>query len=306
MNESIVCDEPSGKAPRDTGCGNERTRLPRSIWWTITAVAMAATACGGDDEGTGGSGGTATGTGGTGGTATGTGGNGGNATGSGGDGGTATGTATGTGGMGGGFACTSARDEALGPVDSVSEGDVTILENTGGVKELFVDASAGGFQMAAMNPYVYVDLDAGTRVDIADPASFDDATWDLAIKRVVFRNNSAHSGAGSGGALFLANANFDDVTAADAAGATFVEEDWFDDMCNYEVDQTNVIVTSMHPEWYDYDPATMQVTPKEGVWLVRGADGATIFKIELLSYYSNPDGTPGMSSGRFLMRVATL
>lgn len=278
------------------------------IWSMIVSVALVGTACGGDDEAaTGGSGGTATGT--ASGTASGTGGDGGTATGAGGDGGTTSGTATGTGGMGGmggGFACTTARDEALGPVDMVSSGDVTILDDTGGTKEIFVDASAGGFMNAAMNPYIYLDLDNGTRVDITDTASFGEATWDLGIKRVVFRNNSAHSGGGNGGAVFLANAVFDDVTAADASGATFLEEEWFDDMCDYEVDQTNVIVTSMHPEWYDYDPATMQVTPEEGVWLVRGADGTTVFKIELLSYYSNPDGTPGMSSGRFLMRVATL
>lgn len=282
----------------------------RFVWWMIATVALAATACGGDDEGSGGSGGTAAGTGGTSsGTATGTGGDGGTATGTGGEGGTSSGTATGTGGMGGmggGFACTTARDEALGPIDMVSDGDVIILDDTGGTKEIFVDASAGGFMNAAMNPYIYLDLSAGTRVDVTDPASFDDATWDLGIKRVVFRNNSAHSGGGDGGAVFLANAVFDDVTAADANGATFVTEEWFDDMCDYEVDQTNVIVTSMQPGWYDYDGATMQVTPKPGVWLIRGADGTTTFKVELLAYYSNPDGTPGMSSGRFLMKVATL
>ena len=221
--------------------------------------------------------------------------------------GTTTGTTTGGGGTGGShvFLCSSVRDQALGPIDQVSGGDVTILSDDNGTKEVYVDASAGGFQMASVNPYIYLDLDAAARIDITDPDSFDDAGWDIAIKRVGWRNNSAHSGAGDGGAAFLAGASFDTVVLSSAMSANLVEETWFDDMCNYEQDPTGALVTSM-TDWYDYDGGTMAVTPKDGVYVIRGGDGSSYFKLQILNYYTNPDGSTGMASGRYLLRIATL
>ncbi len=213
----------------------------------------------------------------------------------------------GQGGMGGDpFACTTARNTALGPVDEVSTGAVTILSDVGGIKEVFVDASAGGFQMASTNPAVYIDLDAAMRVDITDPAAFDDSAWDIALKRVSIRNNSEHAGAGDGAAAFLAGAVFADVDLADATGAMLEEEAWFDDMCNWPMDQTGSLITTMS-EWYDYNPQTMTVAPKDGVYVLRGADGTSYFKVQIVDYYAEPDGTPGgLVSGRYVLRIATL
>lgn len=220
-----------------------------------------------------------------------------------------TGGAAATGGNGGGgeapFNCVTARETALGPIDAVSTGSVDILDDTNGVREVFVDASAGGFMVAAENPGVYIDLASATRVDITDPAAFDASTWDLAIKRVAMRNNSAHSGAGDGAAAFLAGATFADVDLADATSATLAQEVWFDEMCEYETDPTGALLTTMS-DWYDYDSTTFQVAPKDGVYVVRGADGSTYFKVQILAYYANPDGTPGMTSGRYVLRIATL
>lgn len=50
----------------------------------------------------------------------------------------------------------------------------------------------------------------------------------------------------------------------------------------------------------------MTVSPKDGVYVVRGADGANLYKIEIVDYYANPDGTPGAVSGRYVLRVAPL
>lgn len=54
------------------------------------------------------------------------------------------------------------------------------------------------------------------------------------------------------------------------------------------------------------DEKNMKVTPAPGTWLVRGGDGESVFKLQILSYYSNPDGSAGMAGGRYLVRVATL
>lgn len=217
------------------------------------------------------------------------------------------GSSSSTGGSAGGeaFLCGSVRDQALSPIDAVSAGEVAVLSDAGGVKEVYVDASAGGFQMASMNPYIYLDLDTAMRVEVTDPASFEDADWDIAIKRVAWRNNSADSGGGDGAAAFLPGAQFADVTMADASQALLQQEQWFDDDCNYELDAADNLLTTMG-EWYDYDGATMSVTPKDGVFIVRGGDGVILFKLRIDAYYANPDGTSGMVSGRYVLRIATL
>ena len=71
-------------------------------------------------------------------------------------------TSTGT-----GPTCTQAREDALGPIDEVSEGAVTILDDAGGVATLFIDASAGGISEQANNPWIYVDLAARARLEHA-------------------------------------------------------------------------------------------------------------------------------------------
>lgn len=226
---------------------------------------------------------------------------------------TSTGSTTSTGGSGGAgaggmepFLCETAREQALGPVAMTSTGAVTILSDNAGDREVYVDASAGGFQGASMNPWVYLDLASATRVDIDDPTSFSDGSWDIAIKRVGWRSNSLHSGPGSAGVAWLDGATFEDVTLQDAQSATLGQEDWFDAMCEYETDMTGALVTSFGT-WYDYNGQTMQVTPKAGVYVILGADGTSYFKLQLIDYYANPDGsTGGQTSGRYLLRVQAL
>ncbi len=205
----------------------------------------------------------------------------------------------------GGSVCTSARDTALGPIDKVSSGAVTTLSDTGGVKTLFIDASAGGVDAAKNNPWVYVDLATGTRVDLTDKASYTAANWDLALKRPILHTNSGDGGPGGGGAAMLTSKAFDTITVADASSATFKTESWFDSDCVLQVDAIGSVKTSFDG-WYAYDSATTKVTPKAGsVWLVRGSKG-DFYKVELQSYYSNADGTDGTAGGRYKLRYAAL
>ncbi|MGZ3422586.1 MAG: HmuY family protein, partial [Polyangiales bacterium] len=126
--------------------------------------------------------------------------------------------------------CSSARETALKPIDSVSTGTVTAL--AGGV--YVVDASAGGFDAAASNPWIYVSLSSGMRVDLTDKQAFTSADWDLGLKRAVLRTNDGDSGPGGGGAQFVAGKSFDSVTMADAT--KLVTESWFDADCNPKTD----------------------------------------------------------------------
>ena len=204
----------------------------------------------------------------------------------------------------GGSVCTSARDTALGPIDKVSTGAVTTLDDTAGVKTMFVDASAGGVDAAKNNPWVYLDLAAATRADLTDKASYTSSAWDLAIKRPILHTNSGDAGPGGGGAVMMTKA-FDAVTLADATAATLRTEQWFDADCVLQTDAIGSVKTSFDG-WYAYDAATTKVTPKPGtVWIVRGAKG-DFYKLEILSYYSNPDGTEGTAGGKFKLRYAAL
>lgn len=215
-----------------------------------------------------------------------------------------------TGGMGGGGGeggapdtCLAAREEALAPIDQISTGAVTLLEEEGDTATLFVDASAGGVAMQAQNPWIYLDLGARARVDVTDVSMDTSTEWDLAIKRPILRNNSADGGyAGLGGAVFLDEA-FEDVDEAAAAAATFETETWFDDACTLSTDPTGAIATSFDG-WYLYEDMT--VTPAPGTWLVKSGDGANIYKVAIDAYYANPDGSAGMAGGRYVLRVAEI
>ena len=206
-------------------------------------------------------------------------------------------------GGGGGSACTAAREQTLKPVATVSTGEVKTLSDAGGVKTIFVDASAGGAQAAATNPRVYLSLETATRVDVSDVDAATSTAWDLAVKRPVLFANSGDGGSGQGGAVLVAKP-FDAVTAADGAAATFTPESFFDADCKAKVDQTGAVKTSFDG-WYDYDQATNHLTPKTSTWIVKGGTGK-LFKVQITSYYANPDGTEGMAGGRYTLKIGAL
>lgn len=214
-----------------------------------------------------------------------------------------TGADSGTGGSGGG-ACTSAMDQLLNPVEKPSTGEVKILSADDGVKTVYVDASAGGTQESSKNPRVYLNLETAQKIAVTDRTATTSTQWDLAIKRPVIFTNSGHGGTGQGGAVFLVGTSFDGVTSADAGGKAFAGERFVDDQCNPQVDQTNAVKTSFDA-WYDYDQATNGVSPKAGTWLVKGATGK-LYKLEITSYYANPDGTVGQAGGRYTLRIGAL
>jgi hypothetical protein len=188
-------------------------------------------------------------------------------------------------------------------VDKVATGEVLVVKEEGGVKTLYIDASAGGQQAAPENPRVYVDLAAGKRVDVTDPQASQSGDWDLALKRAVVFSNSGDAGPGEGGAVFLGGKAFDQVVSGDAEGVTqeaFVSED-----CIPSLDPMQTVLTTFSG-WYSYNETTHQLNPEAGVFVVRGAKGA-LYKVEIVGYYGKPDGsTDGMSGGRYVLRVAGL
>ncbi len=198
--------------------------------------------------------------------------------------------------------CTTAKEALLTPIDSVSPGVVTVLSDTAGVKTLYVDASTGGPGNAGKSPRLYVSLGTAARVDVTDKTAASSTDWDIALRRPILFTNSGDGGPGQGGAKLVDKA-FDSVTSADAP-STFEKETFLSETCEPFVDATGAVKTSM-TTWYDYEQATMHLTPHAGTWIIKGGSGS-LYKVALLSYYANPDGQEGATSARYTLKFAPL
>jgi hypothetical protein len=201
----------------------------------------------------------------------------------------------------GGTSCTSARETAIGPVDKVSGGIVKVIDDTAGVKTVFIDATAGGISGGKTNPWVYVKLATGTRADLTDKQAFDSAEWDLALKRPIIHTNSGDAGPGNGGAKIVSKA-FDAVTLADATGLKV--ETWFDAECTPLTDPTGSVKTTFDG-WYAYDDATMKVTPKDLTIVVRAANG-DLYKLAITTYYGSVSGGTSVAGANYIVKYAAL
>lgn len=200
--------------------------------------------------------------------------------------------------------CESEWIDALSAQDKVSTGVVATTEVATGVKRTTIDASAGGMNGAATNPFVYVSFADGSRVDITDIASRTDKTWDLAFRRSVLRVNGGDSGAGDAAIARVSGKTFDEVTAAPAAAA-FETDEFIDEQCKVARDPINNPQTvfsgpATEDLWYAYDVNTSQLTPQPFIWVLRRVDG-TFVKIEIESYYD-----ASKVSGHFTVRWAVL
>ena len=201
----------------------------------------------------------------------------------------------------GGSMCTSVVQQFLDPKDSVSMASVTVVSDMAGVKTVYVDATAGGFQPT--EPRVYVALSSGMRVDITDKQAPTSTQWDLAFKRYVIFTNSGDTGPGKGGTMIVPKA-FDQVTSADAMG-TFNVETLVDKDCNPMMDMLGGPNTTFSG-WYNYNMQTMQLTPKAVTYIVRGANGTSLYKIAIQTYYGLSDGGTGMTGANFVFKLAAL
>jgi hypothetical protein len=203
----------------------------------------------------------------------------------------------------GATSCSKARDDLLVPIDKVSTGAVTVVSDTGGVKTLYVDASAGGTASAIKNPRIYIDLEAGARVDVTDITAPTSTAWDLALKRDKIFTNSGDAGPGTGGAMQITK-TFSAVNAAEANGTALVPEKFFDADCNPQLDITQTVSTTFS-DWYDYDQVTHIPTPKDVTYVVRGGTGKK-YKVAITAYDGLADGGTGMATAFYLLKVTAL
>ena len=171
---------------------------------------------------------------------------------------------------------------AYRPIAMVSTGTVAVT-TTAGVTSGTIDATAGGLAGAADNPYIYLNLDTGTRVDLGDVDAFGSSAWHLALKRSSLRINSGDSGPSTVAAAPVAATTLAEVTAPPSSLAT---DDWASTACELLTLPGGEPATAMG-DWYHYDATTHQLAPKAEVWVLRLPDGSHK-KLRIVTYYGDP------------------
>lgn len=172
---------------------------------------------------------------------------------------------------------------AYRPIASVSTGTVQVT-TAGGVTSGTLDATAGGAANSADQPYLYVDLRNGTRVDINDLEAWSSTQWDIALKRSSLRINGGDSGPGNRKLAIVEASSLAEVTSAPTTGYT--TDDFATDDCMLVTLPGGEPMTAFG-EWYDYNIETHQVEPKPEVYVLERNNGShTAFRI--ITYYGDP------------------
>ncbi|MCB1153637.1 hypothetical protein KDL45_08290, partial [bacterium] len=182
---------------------------------------------------------------------------------------------------------------ASGPetlIDEVSDGDV---EDTG-EGAWWIDATAGGTEQAASNPWIYVSFndDGGkvslSKVDITDVQAQTSDAWTLAFKRHSIKINGGDFGGGAIGARKNNGPTLDDVRHYVDFG--FEQDDYLDEDDNVIPDPIGGPATVLS-DWYDYDITTHKLMPKTRVYVLQDNGSGAYAKFEILGYYREFDVT---------------
>lgn len=167
-------------------------------------------------------------------------------------------------------------------IPSVSSGAVDVSTSQG-VTAGTIDATAGGLVNAADNPYIYVDLELGSKVELGDLDARASSDWDIALKRSSVRSNGGDSGVGGRDVVVVSAATLAEVSAAPADG--YSSDDFTTDDCMLDAIPGGE-PRSAFGEWYDYDVDTHAVTPKAEVYVLRRSDGSHV-AFRIVSYYGD-------------------
>lgn len=183
-------------------------------------------------------------------------------------------------------ACAEDLSKRLEPDAAPPEDGPIQVEVLGdGVRQALVDASG-------REQWIYMALERGNAVPAE--AEADAMAWDLAFQRSDLKLNGGSSGSGDAAVAFLPGAAFDELTEV-PADATFRTDTDADGMAEYVMSDGE-----SDARWYSYDVTTHVLTPKDLVYVVRGANGS-YYKLEMLDYYDSAG-----SAGHPLFRWAPL
>lgn len=129
----------------------------------------------------------------------------------------------------------------------------------------------------------YFDFSTGTQVTPGDPSTSLD--WDIAFSRFALFVNGGVSGSGSCAAFYAYTELAQDPTDIEAFMAQPEFAQTFTDTYG-----------SAMSEWYVYNGATHELTPKDEVYLIKV--GEAVYKLKIESYYGDVGGQPAAAHYR--------
>lgn len=194
----------------------------------------------------------------------------------------------------------SLQDDAVseGTVDTTTEGDDFLT---------LVDASAGGFNNATSNPWVYIKFeDSGaTKVSIDDESALESMDWDMSLRRFMIRLNGGDSGPSCVASATFLEQSYEELTSIPEGMTYFVDEFYTSD-CTLINDSSGLPGSPQLSlgSWWEY-PGCVKTTNYPH--LVQLADGRVI-KLRVEQYYGsgqedcNTSNNPGSDSGKILIR----
>jgi len=190
--------------------------------------------------------------------------------------------------------------------DRTSEGDVsTTTDGADFVSE--IDASAGGYERAHLNAWVYVKFtpDGLEKVEIDDETALESMDWDLSLRRYILRLNGGSSGPSCVGAASFHESTYADLTSV-PDGIPYVQDDYYTSDCTITTDSSGLPGSpsvALGP-WWSYDGCVQTTLVPH---LIQLADGHVV-KMVVEEYYEqdqetcNENGSGGRNSGMYTIR----
>ena len=170
-----------------------------------------------------------------------------------------------------------------------------------------VDASAGGFQESANNPWVYVRFtDEGLeRVDIDDETALESMDWDMALRRFIIRLNGGDSGPSCVGAVSLLEGEYASIDTVPGE-LNFAPDQYYTTDCTIINDSSGLPNSPqvVLGTWWEYPGCVATTAVPQIIQLANGR----ILKLMVEKYYGlgqdtcNANGTPGEHSGQIQLR----
>ena len=201
------------------------------------------------------------------------------------------------------------------PIESLSIAQVKAIYAEGGEINkwsgddfiTYIDASAGGYQNASSNPWVYIKFtpNGAEKVEIDDESALESMDWDLSMRRFILRLNGGSSGPSCVGAATFLESTYADLNEV-PDGLNFMVDQYYTSDCTLINDSSGL---PDNPQvalgaWWTYPGC---VATSLFPHLIQLANGSVI-KMVVEAYYGsdqdncNENESPGSDSAKFTIR----
>jgi hypothetical protein len=171
-----------------------------------------------------------------------------------------------------------------------SSGTFTHMRSEDGSFETLVDASS-------TTAWSYLDFETGLAVTPPDPLS--ERTWDVAFQRFKVISNGGASGMGGALVARITDTPFANITQAP-------EDGYIADAPDGDADRDDTpdsAFTNGVDDWYSYDVATHQVSPRQDITYIVRSPEMHFWKVQIHAYY-DAAGSPGFLRFRWASVLA--